>query len=85
LLLIVNLSSKENAFPMEALKQVDDVLAKEGFRKEVRSVLKPGKEFSVTYDGPSLVKSRVEEMLKQVMEQNKISFSVESEESVKFP
>jgi hypothetical protein len=81
----VNLSARENTFPIEVLKQVDDVLGKAGFRKEVRSVLKPGIEFSVTYEGPSIEKSRVEEMLKQVTELNQISFSVELEESVKFP
>jgi len=60
-------------------------LAAAGFKKEVRSVVKPGKEFSVTYEGPSLERSRIEEMLKPVAEQNQIGLSVEVEESVRFP
>jgi hypothetical protein len=85
LLLIVGLSSKGESLPLQALEQVDSVLAAAGFKKEVRSVVKPGKEFSVTYEGPSLERSRIEEMLKPVAEQNQIGLSVEVEESVRFP
>ena len=85
LLLLVNLISKGESFPVEALQQVDSLLVAEGFKKEVRSVVRPGKEFSVTYEGPSMEKSRVEEILRQLAEKNQIAFSVEVEESVKFP
>lgn len=85
MLLIVGLSSKGDLFPIKVLDEVDSVLIAAGFKKEVRSVVKPGKEFSVTYEGPSLERSRIEEMLKPVVEQNQIGFSVEVEDSVRFP
>ena len=84
-MLIVGLSSKAESFPVQALDQVDSALATAGFKKEVRSVVKPGKEFSVTYEGPTLDRSRLEEILKPVAKQNQIGFSVEVEESVRFP
>ena len=85
MLLIVDLTSKGESFPLGALQQVDTVLTASGFKKEVHSVLQPGKAFSVTYDGPTMEKSRIEEMLKPVAERNQIAFSIEVEESVKFP
>ncbi len=85
MLLIVDLTSKGENFPLGALQQVDSVLNALGFKKEVHSVVRPGKAFSVTYDGPNMEKSRVEEILRPVAEQNHINFSVEVEESVKFP
>ena len=85
MLLIVGLSSKGDLFPIKALDEVDSVLIAAGFKKEVRSVVKPGKEFSITYEGPSLERGRIEKMLKPVVEQNRIGFSVEVEESVRFP
>jgi hypothetical protein len=85
LLLLVNLSSKGEAFPIQALKEVDSALATVGFKKEVHSVAVPGKEFSVTYEGPSMEKNRIEEILTPVAEQNQIGFSVDVEESVRFP
>ncbi len=85
MLLIVGLSSQTETFPIEAFRQVDLALTALGFRKEVQSVIKPGKEFSVTYDGPNIEASRVEEVLKPIAEQNRFTFTVEFEESVKFP
>jgi len=85
LLLLVNLSTKGEAFPIQALKEVDSALSTAGFKKEVHSVVVPGKVFSVTYEGPSMEKNRIEEILKPVAEQNKIGYSVEVEESVRFP
>jgi ribosomal protein S9 len=85
LLLIVNLSSTGEAFPIQVLKEVDSALATVGFKKEVHSVVVPGKEFSVTYEGPNMDRVRIEEILKPVAEQNQIGFSVEVEESVRFP
>ena len=85
MLLIVGLSTRSDTFPMQALREVDAALRGVGFKKEVQSVVKPGKEFSVTYDGPNMEKSRVEELLKPVAEQNQVNLSVEVEESVKFP
>ncbi len=85
MLLIVDLTSKGENFPLGALKQVDSVLIGSGFKKEVHSVVQPGKVFSVTYDGPNMERSRIEELLKPVAERNQIAFSIEVEESVKFP
>ncbi len=85
MLLIIDLTTKGENFPLGALQQVDSVLIASGFKKEVYSVVQPGKAFSVTYDGPNMEKSRIEEMLKPVAERNQIAFSVEVEESVKFP
>ena len=85
MLLIVNLSSRGESFPVEAFEQVDMVLAKAGFKKEVRSVVKPGKEFSATYEGPDSDKAYLEAALRPISEKNEINISVESEESVRFP
>jgi len=60
-------------------------LAAVGLRKQVRSVLVPGKEFAVTYDGPSIDKRHVENLVGPLAERNGIKFSVEVEESVSFP
>jgi hypothetical protein len=85
MLLIIDLQCKVATFPVDSLKEVDTVLARYGFNKEVRSVIKPGKHFSVTYDGPPTDKGRIEEILRPVAEKNQITFSVEVEDSVKFP
>jgi hypothetical protein len=85
LLLIIGLFSKGEAFPVQALQLVDSALAAAGFKKEAHSVVKPGKEFSVTYEGPSMERNRIEEILKPVAEKNQFGFSVEVEESVRFP
>jgi hypothetical protein len=85
LLLIVGLFAKGEAFPVQALQLVDSALVAAGFKKEVHSVVKPGKEFSVTYEGPNMERNQIEEILKPVAEQNQIGFSVEVEESVRFP
>jgi len=85
MLLIVGLLSKSNVFPVEALAHFDAVLAQGGFKKEVRSVVKPGKQFSVTYEGPNTQKSHVEEMLRSVAKKYGITFTIDVEESVRFP
>jgi putative aminopeptidase FrvX len=85
MLLIVGLLSKKDVFPVEALADFDAVLAQAGFKKEVRSVVKPGKQFSVTYEGPNTQKSHVEEMLRSTAEKYGITFTIDVEESVKFP
>jgi hypothetical protein len=85
MLLIVDLMSKGDVFPVDALTEIDTVLAEARFKKEIRSVVKPGKAFSVTYDGPTIDKRLVEEILGPVAERNGITFTVEVEESVKFP
>ncbi len=81
----MDLTSEERDFPVEALQQVDSVLNAAGFKKEVHSVLRPRRAFSVTYEGPNMEKDRIEELLKPVAEKNQIGFSVEVEESVRFP
>jgi hypothetical protein len=85
MLVIVGIFSNADAFPLDALVQVDAALAGAGYKKEIRSVLRPGKEFSITYEGPTADKSRFEYLLKPIAEGNRITFTVEVEESVRFP
>ena len=85
MLVIVNLSSKGAPFPTESLAQVDAVLATLGLRKQVRSILVPGQEFTVTYDGPKVEKKKIEDLVSPLAGRNHFSFSVEVEESVSFP
>jgi hypothetical protein len=85
MLLIVGLSSNVDPFPLDALVQVDAALAAAGYKKEVRSVLQPGKEFSITYEGPTAEKDRLDRILKPIAERNGITFTIEMEESVRFP
>jgi len=70
---------------MEALQQVDLALEAIGLKKQVRSVLVSGKQFSTTYEGPTVEKNMVEETLKSLAERNQIIISIETEESVSFP
>lgn len=85
MLLIVNLAATGENLPIETLEKVDSALAASGFRKEVRSTTKPGKEYSVTYDGPNTEKNLIEGILGPMAEKGMFTFSVEMEESVKFP
>lgn len=84
MLLILNLSSA-GAFPVDALKEVDTALVGAGFKKEVHSVIKPGKVFTATYSGPRVEKPRLEEILNPIATKNRICFTIEYEESVSFP
>jgi len=85
MLLIVDALSKGDSFPVDSLKEVDVALATLGFKKEVHSVVKPGKQYSLTYEGARTEKSRIEDTLRPVAEKNNIGLSFEVEESVKFP
>lgn len=85
LLTIVNLSSKDSPFPTDALTAVDSALAPLGLRRQVRSAIVPGKEYSVTYDGPTVEKTQVEAIVAQIAERHHLTVSVEVEESVSFP
>ena len=85
MLLVVGLSITVGDVPVVVLKQVDATLATAGFKKEVSSVIKPGKEYSVTYEGPNVDKTTIEQLLKPVAEQYHAKISVEAEESVRFP
>ena len=85
MLLIVHLSSNSTPFPADSLVQVDSALAAAGYKKQVRSVLKPGKEFLITYEGPTAVKDRLDEILKPIAERNQITFTTEVEDSIRFP
>ena len=85
MLLIVHLSSNSTPFPLDSLVQVDSSLAAAGYKKQVRSVLKPGKEFLITYEGPTAVKDQLDEILKPIAERNEITFTTEVEDSITFP
>lgn len=85
MILILGLSSKSETFPLEALKEMDSLLATHGFRKEVSTVVQPGKEFSITYDGPSAERKTIVELLRPVAERSKLEVKIELDESVRFP
>jgi hypothetical protein len=85
MLVIVDLTTKVDSFPFDSLREIDAALAALRFKKEVYSVVKPGRQYSVTYDGPSKDKSEIEEILRPVAERNQINLSVQIEESVRFP
>jgi len=84
-LLIVGVTSEKEPFPLDALDRADVILAGVGFRKEIRSIVKLGREFSTTYDGPAIEKSKIEELLSSLADENSLVLSVELEESVRFP
>jgi len=85
LLVIVNISAKGSTAPAQALQQIDLAMEALGLKKQVRSVLVSGRQFSTTYEGPNVGKNVVEETLKPLAESNQITISVETEESVSFP
>jgi len=85
LLVTVNLSSKDSSLPSEALSAIDAALAVKGFRKQVRSVVVPGKEYATTYDGPTINKEQVDDIMLTVAERHHITYKVDVEESVSFP
>ena len=85
MLVIVNIFATGSTLPLQALQQVDSALEAIGLKKQVRSVLVPGKQFSTTYEGPTVEKNRVEETLKPLADMNQVMISVETEESVSFP
>jgi hypothetical protein len=85
MLLIVNLSSERDTFPLSVLEQVDTILFSLGYKKEIRSVIIPGKQFSTTYEGPDVEIRKVEDVLKHIAETNGIHFTVEPEQSIRFP
>jgi hypothetical protein len=84
-MVIVTLSSKMPPFPMGALAEVDSALGNFGLRKQARSVLAPGKEFAVTYDGAVVDKVKISEAVASIADKHGLSYSVEIEESVSFP
>jgi len=81
----VNIFATGSTLPLQALQQVDSAMEGIGLKKQVRSVLVPGKQFSTTYEGPTVEKNRVEETLKPLADMNQVMISVETEESVSFP
>jgi len=84
LLVTVNISSR-NTLPPAALSEMDTALGAKGLRKQVRSVVVPGKEYATTYESPTVEKGQVELVMRAVAEQYHFSFAVDLEESVSFP
>ena len=85
MLAIVNLTSKNANFPVSMFQEVDEALGTLGLKKQVRSVLIPGRAFSVTYEGPNVAKDRLTGLLDPIAVRNEVAFDVEVEESVSFP
>ncbi|HUK50447.1 MAG TPA: hypothetical protein VLV18_05380 [Terriglobales bacterium] len=84
LLVVVNLSAK-NTLPIAVLQEIDSALGKVGLRKQVRSVLVAGSEFSTTYEGPNASKEQLTDILLPITKQNDTTFTIDIEESVSFP
>ena len=85
MLVTVSLSSKNLPLPADALSAIDAALAANGLRKQVRSVVIPGKEYTTTYDGPMIDKRKIEEIVTPIAEVHHFTFAVDIEESVTFP
>ena len=85
MLVTVNLASIDSSLTTDALSAIDAALSAKGLRKQVRSVVVPGKEYSTTYDGPTMEKTQVEEILTPLAEHHRITYAVAIEESVSFP
>lgn len=85
MLVIVNISSKQATIPIAVLQEVDSALEAVGLKKQVRSILVPGKAFSVTYDGPNATKEQLTGILTPIAERSGITFTIDVEESVSFP
>jgi hypothetical protein len=85
MLVIVNLSLQDVASSSSVLSEVDSALASIGLKKQVRSVLVPGKQFSTTYDGPSKEKTVIDQLVGPIAQRHGAQHSVELEESVSFP
>jgi hypothetical protein len=86
MLLIIGTRSSVEPFPLEALVQIDAALMNLGYRKEVRSVVKPGREFSTTYEGtPATDKTRVLAAIMPIADRNNIAVTADAEESLRFP
>jgi len=84
LLVTVSISSKDSLPPV-ALSEMDAALGAKGLRKQVRSVMVPGKEYTTTYESPTVEKAEVERVMNAVSDRYHLSFSVDIEESVSFP
>jgi hypothetical protein len=84
MLVVVNLSSASDV-PASVLSEVDSALAGIGLRKQVRSVLIPGKAFTTTYDGAVNDRRQIESMVEPIVKPNAITCTVDVEESVSFP
>ena len=85
MLLIIGLSKQTGEFPMEALRKTDGVLVPLGFKREISTVVKSGREYAITYDGPMIGKGQVGELLEPLAHQYQLKISIDVEESVKFP
>ena len=67
------------------MSAIDAALAEKGLRKQIRSVVVPGKEYTTTYDGATVDKREVEDILTPLVERHHLTFKAEIEESVSFP
>jgi len=85
LLVTVNLASIDSPLTTDDLSAIDAALAAKGLRKQVRSVVVPGKAYATTYDAPNMDKGQVEEIMTPLAERHHITFKVDIEESVSFP
>ena len=85
MLVIVNLSSEDLPLSTDVLSAVDAALAAKGLRKQVRSIVVPGKEYATTYNAQTIEKKQVEDIVAPLTKPHHVAFAVDIEESVSFP
>ncbi len=84
-MLVIIETSSNNGHPQDALAVVDEAMKQLGFKKEIRSVVVPGRSFSTSYEGPELEPDKIRSMISPILERFKLQGKVEAEESVHFP
>ncbi len=84
-MLVIIETSSNNGHSQDALAIIDEAMKHLGFKKEIRSVVVPGRTFSTSYDGPELEPDKIRSTIQPILERYKLQGKVDAEESVHFP
>ncbi len=84
-MLVIVETSSNNGHPQDALAIIDEAMKQLGFKKEIRSVVVPGRRFSTSYEGPELEPGKIRSTIQPILEIYKLQGNVEVDESVHFP
>ncbi len=84
-MLVIIETSSNNGHPQDALAAIDEAMKQLEFKKEIRSVVVPGRTFSTSYEGPELEPDKIRFTIQPILEKYKLQGKVEAEESVHFP
>ncbi len=84
-MLVIIETSSSDGHPQDALAIIDEAMKQFGFKKEIRSVVLPGRSFSTSYEGPELEPEKIRSTIQPILEKYKLQGKVEAEESVHFP